>query len=192
MPHSAEGPGLIDSREIYDGRIVHLNLDRVRYPDGSEGEQEIVRHSGASAVVPLLDSLDHADPRVVLVHQYRYAADGDLFEIPAGRPDQEGEDWELCARRELEEETGYAARRFIHLTEILTTPGFTDEKIHLYLAVDLSEGSISRDDDEFIEIVTFPLSEAISMVMSGRITDAKTICGLLMAARYLDHGVSSE
>lgn len=185
-------PGLLSSREIYDGRIVHLDIDRVRYPDGSDGEIEIIRHSGASAVVPFLDPVDAADPRVVLVHQYRYAAAGYLYEIPAGRPDLQGEDWEVCARRELEEETGYTAGHLIHLSRILTTPGFTDEAIHLYLALDLSEGSVSRDDDEFIEIEALPLSDAIGKVMRGEITDAKTICGLLMAASYRRERVSSE
>lgn len=188
----SEKPGLLHSREIYDGRIVHLDIDRVRYPDGSEGEIEIIRHSGASAVIPLLDPPSAADPRIVMIHQFRYASAGYLYEIPAGRPDQPGEDWEVCARRELEEETGYAAGRMIHLSRILTTPGFTDEAIHLYLAMDLSEGSVSRDVDEFIEIVEISISQAILKVTRGEITDAKTICGLFMARAWIDGAVSSE
>jgi ADP-ribose pyrophosphatase len=140
------------SRPIHDGRIVHLSIDTVRFPNGSVGELEMIRHSGAAAVLPVLDPLPHEDPRVLLVHQYRYAAGGYLYEVPAGRPDQKGEDWEKCARRELQEETGYTAKTFVPLTSILTTPGFTDERIHLFLATDLTEGETGRDDDEFMDI----------------------------------------
>ena len=91
---------------VHDGRIVHLSIDTVRFPDGSVGELEMIRHSGASAVLPLLGSRDDADPEIVLIRQYRYASGGYMFEVPAGRPDRPGEDWEVCARRELEEETG--------------------------------------------------------------------------------------
>ena len=172
------------TREVHKGRIVHLSIDRVRYPDGSIGELEMIRHSGAAGVVPFLDPIDHADPRLLLVHQFRYAGGGYLYEIPAGRPDQPGEDWEVCARRELEEETGYAADTLIPLTSILTTPGFTDERIHLFLATGLREGSTGHDHDEFMELVTLPLSEALRMVEDGTIGDAKTICALLYADRF--------
>jgi len=168
----------LESRLLHNGRIVKLSLDTVRYPDGSTGELEMVRHSGAAAVVPILEGGGRSEPGVILVRQYRYAADGYLLEIPAGRPDREGEPWEECARRELEEETGLTAGRLERLGSIFTTPGFTDEKIHIFRATDLGEGSISRDRDEFIEIREIPLSRALEMVSSGEITDAKTICGL--------------
>jgi len=180
----ADAPGLIASRQIHNGRIVHLSMDTVRFPGGSIGELEMIRHSGAAAVLPLLDSPDLADPRILLIHQYRFAGGGFLFEVPAGRPDRTGEDWAVCAARELEEETGYVAGSMIPLTSILTTPGFTDERIHLFLATDLTPGTVARDADEFMEVAEMRLSEALEMVADGRITDAKTICTLLFAARF--------
>ena len=178
-------PGCIESRPVYDGRIVHLNLDTVRFPDGSTGEIEMIRHSGAAAVLPVVGSVDDEDPEVVLVRQYRYAADGYVYEVPAGRPDRPGEDWELCARRELEEETGFRAGEMRKLTAIYTTPGFTDERIHLFLATGLTEGAHSRDVDEFMDVVRMPFSRALEMVRDGEIVDAKSICTILYAAGFV-------
>ena len=176
--------GQISSRVIHDGRVVHLSLDRVRFPDGKEGELELIRHRGAAAVVPLLGSPEDPDPEVVLVHQYRYAAGGFVYEIPAGLP-LDGEGWEACARRELEEETGYTARTFTSLTRFFTTPGFTNEVIHLYLATDLGGGEVRRDEDEFIEVVHIPMSEVRSMIRGGEIVDGKSMVGLLFVDRFL-------
>ncbi len=187
-PHDSAGagaPGRISSRQIYDGRIVNLNVDTVRFPDGSTGELEMIRHSGAAAVLPLLDEGDGEEPQVVLIRQYRYATDGYIYEVPAGRPDAPGEEWELCARRELEEETGLRAGRLQRLTTIYTTPGFTDERIHLFLATELTEGAQSRDQDEFMEVVRMPLSEALALIRDGEIVDAKSICTLLYAAGFV-------
>jgi ADP-ribose pyrophosphatase len=180
----APEPGKLASRTVHEGRIVHLSVDSVRFPDGSTGELEMIRHSGAAAVLPLLGGEDEEDPTVVLVRQYRYAAGGYLYEVPAGRPDREGEPWEECARRELREETGYEAGALHPLTAIWTTPGFTDERIHLFLATDLTEGETAYDPDEFMELVRIPLSEALRMVRDGEISDAKTICTLLYAAGF--------
>lgn len=177
-------PGRIARRPVHAGRIVDLGIDTVRFPDGSTGELEMIRHSGASAVLPVLDGPDADDPRVVLVRQYRYASGGYLYEVPAGRPDHAGEPWEACARRELREETGYEAGALRRLTSIWTTPGFTDERIHLFLATDLTEGDTEYDPDEFMELVRVPFSEALRMVRDGEITDGKTICTLLYAARF--------
>jgi ADP-ribose pyrophosphatase len=178
-------PGLIERRPVHKGRIVDLSIDTVRFPNGKTGELEMIRHSGASAVLPVLSELDADDPQILLIKQYRYASGGYLLEVPAGRPDKEGEDWEVCARRELQEETGLTAERLIKLTEIYTTPGFTDEKIHLFLAIGLETGSNSLDEDEFLDTITLPMSEALRMVRDGEITDAKTICTLLYAAGFL-------
>ena len=178
------GVGHVHSRLVHDGRVVHLNVDTVRFPDGSTGELEMIRHSGAAAVLPLLDDPAVEDPTILLVRQYRYAAGGYILEVPAGRPD-EGEDWEGCARRELEEETGMIPGRLRYLTSILTTPGFTDERIRLYLAWELSEGATTLDRDEFVEPVTLPLSEALEKVRDGEITDGKTIATLLYAAGFV-------
>jgi ADP-ribose pyrophosphatase len=177
--------GMISRRPVHKGRIVDLGLDTVRFPDGSTGELEMVRHSGASAVLPVLSDPDGDDPILLLVRQYRYASGGWLYEVPAGRPERAGEPWDDVARRELLEEAGVVAGELRHLTTIWTTPGFTDERIHLYLATNLSQGQTSYDTDEFMEPVRMPLSEALRMVRDGEITDAKTICTLLYAAGFV-------
>ncbi len=179
--------GHISSRVVHDGRVVHLSVDRVRFPDGKEGELELIRHRGASAVVPLLGAPDDPDPDVVLVHQYRYAAGGFVYEIPAGLP-RDGEDWESCARRELEEETGYRSGSLERLTRFFTTPGFTNEVIHLFLATDLTGGRVKRDEDEYIRVVRLPLSRARQMVQAGEIVDGKSMVGLLYVDRFLRNG----
>lgn len=177
--------GLISRRPVHKGRIVDLGIDTVRYPNGSTGELEMIRHSGASAVLPVLSDPDGDDPILLLVRQYRYAAGGWLYEVPAGRPDHANEPWDQVARRELLEEAGVTAGELRHLTTIWTTPGFTDERIHLYLATNLSAGQTSYDTDEFMEPVRVPLSEALRMVRDGEITDGKTICTLLYAAGFV-------
>ncbi len=177
-----EGPGQIGSRRAYTGRIISLDVDEVRFPDGSTGSLEMVRHPGASAVVPLLDA-SATDPEVLLIRQYRYAAGGYLFEIPAGRLDA-GESPLECAKRELREETGYSAARVEPLFTMFTTPGFTDEKIHLFLAMDLEPGESAREADEFMELVPTRLSRALSMIEQGEIQDAKTALALLYTARF--------
>ena len=173
----------IGSRRIYTGRVINLDMDRVRFPDGSSGELEIVRHPGASAVLPFLGNSAGADPEVLLIRQYRYAAECYLYEIPAGRLNA-GESPESCARRELLEETGCSAEHVSFLTSMYSTPGFTDERIHLFVASGLSRGETQREADEFIEVVTMPLSRALAMVESGEIQDAKTALGLLYAASF--------
>ena len=180
-----EAPGMIVRRPVHRGRVLDLGVDTVRFPDGSTGELEMIRHSGAAAILPVLSALDSPDPQVVLVRQYRYASGGWLVEVPAGRPSQPGEPWDQVARRELEEETGLVAGELRYLTEIYTAPGFTDELIRLYLATDLRAGTAARDADEFIDLVRVPLSEALSMVKGGEIRDAKTICTLLYAAGFV-------
>jgi ADP-ribose pyrophosphatase len=175
----------LESRAVHKGRIVNLAIETVRYPDGSTGDLEMIRHSGAAAVLPFLDPLDDPDPRVILVKQFRYAGGGYLYEVPAGRPDKIGEPWERCALRELQEETGYTSSTIIPLTSILTTPGFTDERIHLFAATDLTSGEVLLDEDEFMEIVTIRFSEALDLVRSGAISDGKTICTILYAAQFL-------
>lgn len=180
-----EKPGQLDTRLVHDGRIVHLSIDTARFPDGSTGELELVRHSGASAVVPVLGDPDAPDPAIVLLRQFRYAAGGEMFEVPAGRPDRDGEPWEEVARRELEEETGYVAGDLRRLTTIYTTPGFTDERIHLFVATGLTRGRTNLDQDEFVEVVTLPLTEVLRAIEEGRIIDAKSLCALLYFASFL-------
>ena len=173
----------IDTKRIHTGKVIHLDIDRVRFPDGSEGDLEIIRHPGASAVVPFLSDPRGEDPQVLLLRQYRYAADGYLFEIPAGRLD-DGETPEACATRELKEETGCSAKSMQRLTTIFTTPGFIDERIHLFLAEGLTQGETNKEKDEFAETVAMPLSRALTMIEQGEISDGKTIVGLLFAAGF--------
>ncbi len=186
---SAKAPhgdvGRMSSEPVYDGRIVRLTVDTVRFPDGSEGRLEMIRHAGASAVLPIFGSLSDEDPGVALVRQYRYAADGFLYEVPAGMPDGADEPWEDCARRELEEETGLRAGRLLPLTRIYTTPGFTDEVIRLFVALDLEEGETRRDADEFIEVERMPFSEAVARVRDRTIVDCKSVSTILYAAAFV-------
>lgn len=183
-PDDLPDTGKISSRRAYTGRVISLDVDEVRFPDGSKGELEMVRHPGASAVVPFLDSPGGTDPRVVLIQQYRYAANGFVYEIPAGRLDS-GESPETCAARELREETGYSAERLEHLATFFTTPGFTDEKIHLFAAAHLTPGNAERESDEILEVETLRLSAALQMIADGRIVDGKTIIGLFFAADFV-------
>jgi ADP-ribose pyrophosphatase len=176
-------PGRIKSRRVYTGRVVSLDVDTVRFPDGSVGELEMVRHPGASAVVPFLSDPSGEDPQVLLIRQYRYAADGYLYEIPAGRLNP-GEDPRQCALRELKEETGCSADRVDELFTMYTTPGFTDEKIHLFMATGLTSGETKHEVDEFLELQPMPLSRALQMIQAGEIQDSKTALGLLFAAGF--------
>lgn len=168
----------LDSHRIYAGRVVQLDVDTVRFPDGSTGQLDLIRHPGAAAVVPCASDPHGADPTILLIRQFRYATGGPLWEIPAGTLDP-GEDPETCARRELLEETGVRAERLEPLTSIWTTPGFTNEVIHLYLATGLTMGAASREHDEFIEVVPQPLSRVLALIQAGEIRDAKTLVAIL-------------
>lgn len=171
------------SKRIHAGRVIDLDVDTVRFPDGSTGELEIIRHPGAAAVVPFASDPQGPDPTILLIQQYRYATNGPLIEIPAGRLNP-GEDPQTCAERELLEEVGVKAGRVERLTTIWTTPGFTDERIHLFWAADLTAGKHAREPDEFIEVTPKPLSEVLSLIRSGVICDAKTALAILFVAGY--------
>ncbi len=173
----------VSTRRMYSGRIINLDIDTVRFPNGTIGELEMIRHPGASAVVPFLTDPAGDDPTVLLIRQYRYAAERYLYEVPAGRLDP-GEAPDACARRELREETGCQAERVEHLITMYTTPGFTDEKIHLFMATGITRGEDAREADEFIETETMPLSRALSLVERGEIQDGKTALTLMYAAGF--------
>ncbi|MEQ9400684.1 MAG: NUDIX hydrolase [Longimicrobiales bacterium] len=175
----------LSTRLVHHGRIVHLSLDTVRFPDGSKGELEMIRHPGASAVLPVLGSVTEADPEVLLLRQYRYAAGGYVYEVPAGLPDGPDEPWDDCARRELEEETGYRAGTLRRMTHIYTTPGFCDEIIRLYVASDLEQGETKLDADEFVELKRYRFSEAVEMVRTGIIVDCKSVATILYARAFV-------
>jgi ADP-ribose pyrophosphatase len=182
---NTERAGRLESRPVYRGRIVKLSVDTVRFPDGSTGELEMIRHPGAAAVVPVVGSLDEPDPEILLLRQYRYATGGVLYEVPAGLPLDGDEAWEDCARRELEEETGHRAGGLRRLTRIFTTPGFTDEVIHLFVAWGLEAGERRLDDDEFVEVVRVPFSRAVELVRRGELVDGKSVAAILYVDRFV-------
>lgn len=162
----------------YTGRRINVDLDTVRFPDGSVGTLEMVRHPGAAAVIPFLDPPGEPDPRVVLIRQYRYAAEGVVWEIPAGTLEP-GEAPDRCAHRELGEEAGWSATTMRHLAAVYTTPGFTDEVIHLYAASGLTRVPSAPEEGEFIETHEVPWSEVGRMIRRGDIRDGKTLCALM-------------
>jgi ADP-ribose pyrophosphatase len=173
---------LKSTTRLYSGRVFDVDLDTVEFPDESTGQLEMIRHPGAAAVLPFLDPPSSADPRVALIYQFRHAADGYVWEIPAGRLDP-GESPEDCARREMLEETGYTAGRVDHVASIYTTPGFTDEIIHLFAGEVTGAGDHDREIDEFLEVHPLRWSEVGRMVARGDIVDGKTLCCLF----YLQH-----
>jgi ADP-ribose pyrophosphatase len=169
------------ARQIYKGRIVDLRVERVTLPNGATVELELMHHGGASAAVAV-----DAEGRVILIRQYRYAAGGYIWELPAGILDSPDEPPETCAARELREEAGVQASELRHLGTIFTTPGFCDERIHLFLARRLTETGHGHEPDEVIaEIARIPLREALAMIRRGEIVDGKTIAGLYLAADSL-------
>jgi len=167
-------------QHIYKGRVVDLRLEEVTLPNHVTITLEMVRHPGAAAVVALDD-----DHQVTLIHQFRHAAGGFIWEIPAGKLDA-GEAPHLCAHRELREEAGLVAREMVHLGSIFTAPGFCDERIHLFLARQLAHAEQQLDADEVLSVSRVPLADALAMIRSGEIQDAKTIAGLHHAAAYLN------
>jgi ADP-ribose pyrophosphatase len=171
-------------RQVYRGRVVDLGIEHVKLPNGVETELEVLRHAGAAAVVAVDEAL-----RVVLMHQYRHAAGGFLWEIPAGLL-HEGEAPEACAQRELGEEVGLVAARLERLGTMLPTPGYSDERIHLFLGRGLRETPMAHDGDEVIQrIERVSLDAAVAMVQRGEIPDGKTALALLLAVHAL--GVAS-
>jgi ADP-ribose pyrophosphatase len=167
------------TRQIYRGRIVDLRLEEITLPNQVTMTIEVVRHPGAAAVVPLDD-----EGQVTLIHQFRHAAGGFIWEVPAGKLDG-GEEPMACAARELQEEVGLTAGELIHLGSILTAPGFCDERIHLFLARALTPAEQRLEHDEVLSVSRMPLRRALAMIRSGEIEDAKTIAGLYHAAVYV-------
>ncbi|WP_447970172.1 NUDIX hydrolase [Nitrospira sp. M1] len=161
-------------KHIYSGKFLTYNIDTVTLPNGATAELEMIRHPGASAIVPVKD-----DGTVILIRQFRHAAGGFIYEIPAGKLNP-GEDPRDCAGRELEEEIGYRAENLELLTSLFTAPGFTDEVIHVYKGTGLVKGQQHLDTDEVLEILEWPLEQAIAEIKKGTIRDAKTMVGLQM------------
>jgi len=170
-----ELPKILSSQKVFEGRVFNVTVDTV-----SEGEltyqREVVHHNGSAVIVPVFD-----DGTVALVRQYRHPAVRYLLEAPAGTL-AKGERPEIGAARELKEELGLVAARLEKLSEFFVSPGFCEEKMWVYLATELSEGEQALEDDEIIDVVRLPIAEALEMITSGEIEDAKTIIGLMLAA----------
>lgn len=169
----------VSAKTEFEGKIITVEQWMVRLPDGRLANREIVKHNGAACVVPL-DSQN----MVTLVQQHRVAIDRMTLEVPAGKLDHPGEDPFLCAQRELEEETGLQAAKWKKLAHVVTTPGFCTERIAVYLATELTQAAAHADEDEFLNIVKMPLQEAVFLVESGQIEDAKTCLALLLAQQH--------
>ena len=173
----------IATKELYTGKIFRLDRDTVRFPDDTVADMNVIRHPGASAIVPFLSDPEGEDPQLLLLRQYRYAAGGYLYEVPAGRLDGD-ESPADCAVRELKEETGCTAETMELLFTMFTTPGFTDEKIHVFMATGLTHGKAAREADEFVDVVIMRLAEALELIRVGEIMDAKTALSILYVAGF--------
>ena len=174
----------IESNYVYRGKIINVSLHRISLPDGKESFREIVEHSGAVCIVAT-----NKNNEVVLVRQYRKPIEKELWEIPAGKllPD---EDPAICAKRELIEETGLIISDLVYLTDFYTSPGFTNERMYVYLAVNCDIGEACPDEDEYLEIKYFSWDEIFEMINSGDISDGKTITAIMLADRYMSKKVN--
>ncbi|MGP7816150.1 NUDIX hydrolase [Niallia sp. 01092] len=161
----------IRSEKIFDGRIITVQVDEVELPNGKTSTRELVKHPGAVAVIAVTD-----EEKLVLVEQFRKPLEKEIVEIPAGKLEK-GEDPAVCAKRELEEETGYGCKSLELLTSFYTSPGFADEIVHLYIAKGLHkiEDAAGLDEDEFVNLMEVSLEEAQELVKNQRIFDAKTM-----------------
>lgn len=169
----------VSRRQIYQGNIIKVESLTVTLPDGKEASRDLVTHPGASVVIPLGENGE-----LYLVRQFRKPLEAVSLELPAGKLDP-GEDPQVCAERELREETGLTAQSIRYLISIHTTPGFCNEVIHMYAATGLKEGDSCADEDEFITTEKMPVKELVDMVLKGVITDAKSIIGILLAEKIV-------
>jgi len=170
----------INIEEIYNGNIIKLEKTNVLLPNGKKSVREIIRHSGASVIIPVDNNKN-----VYMVKQFRKPLEREILELPAGKLDSPDEDPKSCAIRELKEETGITAKKIKHIVSIHASPAFSDEILHLYLAQDLSIGETKLDDEELITVEKYHITELIDMIVSGKITDSKTIIGLLMLEKCI-------
>ena len=170
---------LIDGAVVYQGGFMQVRRDRVRLPDGAEASREYIVHPGAVAVLALLDN-----GNLIMERQYRYSAQREFFEIPAGKIDH-GEGILVTGQRELLEETGYLADEWIHLTTTWSCIGYSDERIEYFLARGLTRKQSNLDEGEFLEVFELPLAEAMEWLRQGKINESKTIVGLLWLEKYL-------
>lgn len=176
---SKKGYEVLNSKREYQGRVLNLRVDQVRFPNNMVFTREVIEHGGAVGIVPL-----RKDEKVILVKQYRHPINDFLLEIPAGLF-HEGESALECAIRELKEETGCVSKQVIKLADFYTTPGYSSEKFHLYLALDVDQKDARPEDDELLEIQRLDLNEATNLVNKGKIEDAKTIIGIWLARQFV-------
>jgi ADP-ribose pyrophosphatase len=173
---------VLRSEKQYTGKIIDLIVDEIEYPSGNRSIREIASHPGGAAVVPVLPG-----NTIILVRQFRYPIQQFIYELPAGKLNP-GEEPAVCAERELEEETGYTGERWKALTAIYTTPGFCNERLHLFLATNLRKserGQQLEEGEASLTVETFPLPRVLEMIERGEIVDGKTICGIVLAERIL-------
>lgn len=176
----------LEGEKVFTGKIINVRQDKVLLPNGETSIREVVEHPGASAIVPITD---HGE--VVLVRQWRYSIDRVSIEIPAGKLDSDEEPLE-CAKRELQEETGFKAESWEPLVNFFNSPGFCDEALYIFLARKLTVTKASPESDEFVEPLVIPVKAALEMIDSGEIVDAKTIIGILQYARRFSTLNSNE
>ena len=162
-----------DSKIIFTGRVFSIKVDNITYDSGNKGFREVVLHNGGAVVMPVKE-----DGKIIMVKQYRYPFDKFLLEMPAGKLEKD-EDPQVCATRELTEETGYTANKVTKMGSIYTTPGFCSEELHIFLAEELQPGNHNREEGEYgMEVYEYTIEEVDSMIMDGRIKDSKTICAV--------------
>lgn len=169
----------ISKKDVYKGNILEVDVLKVLQPDGKETTREVIRHSGGAAIVPISDKNE-----IYMVKQYRKPVEIELLEIPAGKLD-EGEEPIVCARRELKEETGLEAKNMKHLIDLYCAPGYSSEKIYIYVATDLIEGEPCADEGEIISSEKLPIAELLKMIKNNEIIDAKTVVGILLAEKII-------
>lgn len=176
----------LSSQTVYQGDLLHVNEDQVQLPNGNTSRREYILHPGAVVIIPLL-----ANGHVIMERQFRYPLHRDVYELPAGKLDA-CESAVVCGQRELMEETGYSAASWKYVATIHPCIGYSNERMSLFLAQELTEGIHQRDGDEFIEVFTLPMEEALEWVRTGRITDVKTVIGLFWAEKILDGWLPPE
>ena len=165
----------LKSTNVYNGKIINVQKNIVQLPSGGNTIREVVLHNGAVAIIPVID-----EENILLVKQFRYPTDKILLELPAGTLNK-NENPKSCAKRELEEETGFQAKKFIQILETFVAPGYSNEIMYTFVATDLYKTQRNLDYDENIEVVKIKVKEVMKLILDGKITDAKTICGILIA-----------
>ncbi|MGA8108096.1 MAG: NUDIX hydrolase [Acidobacteriaceae bacterium] len=177
-----EAAELLESKVVYDGKLFRVELDEIREPNGKEVSRELIRHNGSVVILAVDRKKSKKDPLVLIERQYRHAAKQYLYEVPAGKM-EDGEDPLASGQRELEEETGYAAKKWTKLVRYYASPGFLGEWMQVFLAEDLTAGEARPEDDESFELQFVPLSEMLRLIEAGKIRDGKTILSILYYAQ---------